>query len=113
MSQQIALLELLVRQTKYNNHLVTLIIDDQALRYYFRDFLTESAPEWIQHSKLKNKEIHEEAISVYLRLCDERNSQSGREEKKASSGSNSKDENELLFQSGLNHELEEELANIK
>ena len=86
-----ALLELLVKQTKYNNHLITLVIDDQALRYYFRNFLSESAPEWIQHSKLKNKEIHEEAVGLYLRLCEERSSQSGREPQKASSGNNSKD----------------------
>lgn len=64
----------LIEKTKYNNQLITLIISNPELRPYFSQFLGSYAAGWVQHSKLKNKEIHIEAIELYERLCEEKES---------------------------------------
>jgi len=40
--------------------------------------LSGPALTWIHHSKLKNKEIHEEAITLYERLIDEKEGEAQR-----------------------------------
>lgn len=67
---QVNTLKTLIDRTKFNNQLVTLIVANTDLRPFFRSFLNSNAAEWVQHSKLKNKDIHMEAIGLYERLCD-------------------------------------------
>jgi hypothetical protein len=62
---QLNALKGLVDRTKFNNQLVTLIVANPELRPYFRNFLNSNAASWVQHSKLKNKDIHMEAIELY------------------------------------------------
>lgn len=71
---QVGTLKSLIDRTKFNNHLVSLVVANDDLRPFFRAFLASSAPQWVQNSKLKNKDIHIEAIELYERLCEERDS---------------------------------------
>ncbi len=55
---QVGALRALIDRTKFNNHLVSLVVANDELRPFFRAFLASSAPTWVQQSKLKNKDIH-------------------------------------------------------
>lgn len=101
----------LVEKTRYNNQLIADIVGSPHLRSYFRDFLTLPAHVWVQQSKLKNKPIHEQALGVYERLCDDREGEVQRGWPQGEQVEH--DQNEYYFQSGINHELEDEIKHFK
>lgn len=103
----------LIEKNKYNNQLVNEIIECGELRNYFKEFLSQFALNWVHHSKLKNKEIHEEAIALYERLCEEKEGEYRRENADRIQEEPDNDQNEYYFQSAINHELEEEIEKFK
>jgi hypothetical protein len=104
----------LIEKTRYNNQLIADIVRSPHLRTYFRDFLTLPAHVWVQQSKLKNKPIHEQALGVYEKLCDEREGEAQRSwQQQGAVGEMEHDQNEYYFQSGINHELEDEIKHFK
>ena len=49
------------------------MIGNDILRDLFRLFLEKEAKNWINESKINNKAMHEEAISIYLNLFESMN----------------------------------------
>lgn len=45
----------LIETLKYNNQLITAIVEQATQREYFKQFLASYAPSWIQQSKIKTK----------------------------------------------------------
>ncbi len=55
----INLLKDLINAKKYNNQLVASIVGEEALRGYFKHFLTVEANDWLERSKIKNKKNYD------------------------------------------------------
>lgn len=53
---------------KYNNNFIKKIIAHEVLRDLFKVFLETSAKNWIKRSKVNDKELHYDAIPIYLHL---------------------------------------------
>lgn len=62
----------IIGETKYNNRLIYIIVQDQEICPLFKQFLEEGAEKWIEDSKLSNKEIHKEGIELYLNLINKK-----------------------------------------
>ena len=60
------------QKNNYNNDLIKKIIRNSKVGPYFKIFLTEEAEAWLEHSKIINKDVHMEAIELYLKLFEER-----------------------------------------
>ena len=58
----------MLERKKYNNKLIKKIIGNEILRDLFRMFLEREAKNWISESRVNDKTLHEEAISIYLNL---------------------------------------------
>lgn len=54
------------KKGKYNNILIQKMLSKPRIAPYFKDFLDNHAAEWINHSKIADKDVHLEAISIYL-----------------------------------------------
>lgn len=52
-------------ENKFTNKLIHAIVKHSELRPYFKNFLQEGTVKWLDNSKLKNKEIHIEAMKLY------------------------------------------------
>ena len=65
--------ERLFEKNKYNNRLIKKMIANEILRDLFRIFLEKEAVNWINQSRISDKHLHEEAISVYLNLFESMN----------------------------------------
>ncbi len=61
-------MKLFTSRQKYNNSFIQRIVDDPDLEGYFADFLNNHARDWIEKSKIRDKEVHFEAIEVFKRL---------------------------------------------
>jgi hypothetical protein len=44
------------------------ILSNPQIGYFFDNFLKENAEEWIRSSKITDKEVHIEAITIYSNL---------------------------------------------
>jgi hypothetical protein len=53
---------------KYNNILMHKILSNQRICPYFKHFLSSHAADWINSSKISDKQIHIEAIEIYSKL---------------------------------------------
>ena len=62
----------IIGETKYNNRLIYIMVQDQEICPLFKQFLEEGAEKWIEDSKLSNKEIHKEGIELYLNLINKK-----------------------------------------
>lgn len=58
----------LLERKKYNNNLIKKIISNETLRDIFRNFLETEARNWISESRVNDKNLHYEAINIYLNL---------------------------------------------
>ena len=63
----------LFERRKYNNKQIKKMIAHESLRDLFRMFLEKEAKNWISQSKITDKALHEEAISIYLNLFESMN----------------------------------------
>lgn len=54
--------------SKFNNILILKLISSYKMAPYFRQFLQSHAEEWINGSKVSDKGMHLEAVSIYLSL---------------------------------------------
>lgn len=55
-------MKLLTSRQKYNNSFIQRIVDDSDLQPYFMNFLANYAKDWIENSKIRDKDVHYEAI---------------------------------------------------
>jgi hypothetical protein len=46
------------------------LLSNPRICVYFKEFLENYAAEWINNSKITDKEIHLEAIQIYFKLLD-------------------------------------------
>lgn len=63
-----AKLKKLIEVYRFNNKVIEKIATDELINNEFKKFLTCKAEEWIQSSKIHDKQIHCEAIKLYLQL---------------------------------------------
>ena len=68
------------KKNNYNNDLIKKIIRNSKVGPYFKKFLANEAETWLEHSKVTNKDVHIEAIDVYLKLFEEKHACSLEEE---------------------------------
>lgn len=67
-SSTFAKMKKLIENFKFNNKVIEKIATDQSLNDHFKKFLKNKAEEWICSSKIHDKEVHIEAIKLYLQL---------------------------------------------
>lgn len=51
-------MRLFTSRQKFNNSFIQRIVDDSDLEQYFVNFLNNHARDWIEHSKIRDKEVH-------------------------------------------------------
>lgn len=49
----------MINSKKYNNQLIASIVEEDSLRCYFKHFLATEAADWLERSKIKNKNSYE------------------------------------------------------
>ena len=59
------------QKNHYNNDLIKKIIRNAKIGPFFKKFITEEAETWLETSKILNKDVHVEAIKLYLKLFEE------------------------------------------
>ena len=55
-------------KNKYNNILIQKLLSNGRIVPFFKEFLTNHAADWIEGSKIADKEVHVEAIRIYTNL---------------------------------------------
>ena len=55
-------------KNKYNNILIQKLLSNGRIVPFFMEFLTNYAADWIERSKIADKEVHIEAIRIYINL---------------------------------------------
>lgn len=58
-------------KNKYNNVLIQRLLSSPRVCVFFKRFLEGHAAEWINSSKISDKQIHIEAIRIYHKLVDD------------------------------------------
>ena len=58
-------------KNKYNNILIHRLLSSPRVCIYFKDFLENHAENWINSSKITDKQVHIEAIRIYHKLVDD------------------------------------------
>ena len=59
-----------IQKIKFNNHLIKAIVENDRLRDCFKLFLTMEATNWLERSKIKDKQTYLDAFKLYEKLCD-------------------------------------------
>jgi hypothetical protein len=52
----------------YNNNVIWKIISSNICKEHFKVFLEGHARNWIENSKMEYKDVHLEAIDIYMKL---------------------------------------------
>jgi hypothetical protein len=58
-------------KSKYNNILIHRLLSNPRVGLYFKEFLLNHAADWINSSKITDKDIHLEAIQIYCKLLED------------------------------------------
>lgn len=61
----------MVSMEKFNNKLIKNIVKTPCVAKLFYSFLTESAQDEVNYSRIQDKESHYEAIALYAKLISE------------------------------------------